>query len=67
MTYEQQRVEAIWTYEISKKKILKRLVEKGFISNQGRYGGTHAHPEIALAYKAWLFPEIMLEIVTRKS
>ena len=29
----------------------------------GKGGGTMAHPEIALMFRAWLFPEFMLELV----
>lgn len=35
----------------------------GIISKAGKYGGTMAHPEIAEAFRAWLFPEVMLEMV----
>ena len=31
----------------------------------GKNGGTMAHPEIAEAFRAWLFPEVMLEMVKR--
>lgn len=32
-------------------------------SSRGRGGGTIAHPEIAEAFRAWLFPEYMLRLV----
>lgn len=35
----------------------------GIESKAGKNGGTMAHPEIAEAFRAWLFPEIMLEMV----
>ncbi|MEG1725285.1 MAG: KilA-N domain-containing protein, partial [Anaerovoracaceae bacterium] len=35
----------------------------GITSKAGKYGGTLAHPEIADAFRAWLFPEVMLEMV----
>ncbi len=30
---------------------------------RGKDGGTTAHPEIAMAFRAWLFPEFMMELV----
>lgn len=35
----------------------------GIRSSRGRGGGTIAHPEIAEAFRAWLFPEDMLKLV----
>ena len=35
----------------------------GIRSSRGRGGGTIAHPEIAEAFRAWLFPEYMLRLV----
>ena len=35
----------------------------GIKSSRGRGGGTIAHPEIAEAFRAWLFPEYMLRLV----
>lgn len=35
----------------------------GIRSSRGRGGGTIAHPEIAEAFRAWLFPEYMLKLV----
>ena len=35
----------------------------GIKSSRGRGGGTIAHPEIAEAFRAWLFPEHMLKLV----
>lgn len=34
-------------------------------SKAGKNGGTMAHPEIAEAFRAWLFPEVMLEMGKR--
>lgn len=34
----------------------------GIRSSRGRGGGTIAHPEIAEAFRAWLFPEYMLNL-----
>ncbi|MDO5602799.1 MAG: KilA-N domain-containing protein [Oscillospiraceae bacterium] len=35
----------------------------GIRSSRGKGGGTIAHPEIAEAFRAWLFPEHMLKLV----
>lgn len=35
----------------------------GIRSSRGKGGGTIAHPEIAEAFRAWLFPEYMLRLV----
>ncbi len=37
----------------------------GIESKAGKNGGTMAHTEIAEAFRAWLFPEVMLEMVKR--
>ena len=37
----------------------------GIESKAGKNGGTLAHPEIAGAFRAWLFPKVMLEMVKR--
>ena len=36
---------------------------KGIKTSRGKGGGTTAHPEIAEMFRAWLFPEFMLELV----
>lgn len=36
---------------------------KGIQTSRGKCGGTTAHPEIAEMFRAWLFPEFMLELV----
>ena len=35
----------------------------GIKTERGKGGGTKAHPEIALMFRAWLYPEFMLELV----
>ena len=35
----------------------------GMRTSRGKGGGTTAHPEIATMFRAWLFPEVMLELV----
>ena len=34
MTEREMQIEALWTYEISREKILKRAVGKGFITQE---------------------------------
>ena len=36
---------------------------KGIRTSRGKGDGTTAHPEIAEMFRAWLFPEFMLELV----
>ena len=35
----------------------------GMRTSRGKGGGTTAHPEIAQMFRAWLFPEVMLDLV----
>ena len=35
----------------------------GMRTSRGKGGGTTAHPEITVMFRAWLFPEVMLELV----
>ena len=35
----------------------------GMRTSRGKGGGTTAHPEIAEMFRAWLFPEFMLELI----
>lgn len=35
----------------------------GMRTSRGKGGGTIAHPEIAEVFRAWLFPEFMLELI----
>ena len=35
----------------------------GMRTSRGKGGGTTAHPEIATMFRAWLFPEVMLDLV----
>lgn len=35
----------------------------GMRTNRGKSGGTTAHPDIPETFRAWLFPEFMLELV----
>lgn len=39
------------------KQWIPRTNAKGIVALQGRYGGTYAHPIIALDFEAWLSPE----------
>lgn len=43
----------------------ERTYAKGIVSTKGKGGGTKADPDIALAFRAWLEPELMLEMVSR--
>ena len=42
---------------------IKTTAAIGIRTLRGKDGGTTAHPEIALAFRAWLFPEFMMELV----
>ena len=42
---------------------IKTTHAHGIKTSRGNGGGTVAHPEIAEMFRAWLFPEFMLELV----
>lgn len=42
---------------------IKTTHAHGIKTSRGKGGGTVAHPEIAEMFRAWLFPEFMLELV----
>lgn len=42
---------------LTAKKWIETTRAIGLQSKQGKYGGTYAHPEIACAFQAWLYPE----------
>ncbi len=42
---------------------IKTTSARGIVTSRGKGGGTMAHPEIAIAFQAWLFPEFMMELV----
>ncbi len=42
---------------------IKATHAHGIKTSRGKGGGTIAHPEIAEMFRAWLFPEFMLELV----
>ena len=44
------------------KQWIPRTQAKGIVALQGRYGGTYAHPIIALDFEAWLLPERRFEL-----
>lgn len=44
------------------KQWIPRTNAKGIVALQGRYGGTYAHPIIALDFEAWLSPERRFEL-----
>ncbi len=43
----------------------ERTNATGLISTKGKGGGTKADTDIALAFRAWLNPDIMLEMISR--
>lgn len=43
----------------------ERTRAKGIFSTQGKGGGTYADPDIALAFRAWIQPELMIEMIAR--
>lgn len=43
----------------------ERTKAKGIVSLKGKGGGTKADPDIALAFRSWLDPNIMLEMIER--
>lgn len=44
------------------KQWIPRTNAKGIVALQGRYGGTYAHPIIALDFEAWLSPGRRLDL-----
>ena len=43
----------------------ERTHAKGIVSTKGKGGGTKAEPDIAIAFRAWLEPGLMLEMISR--
>ena len=60
-------IQTIWTSSaiLTPKMWIATTKAVGIKSKAGKNGGTMAHPEIAEAFRAWLFPEVMLEMVKR--
>ena len=44
-------------------KWIEQMNAIGIISKAGRYGGTYAHSDIAMAFAAWISPEFQLYIM----
>ena len=44
-------------------KWIEQMNDIGIISKAGRYGGTYAHSDIAMAFAAWISPEFQLYIM----
>ena len=44
-------------------KWIEQMNAIGMISKAGRYGGTYAHSDIAMAFAAWISPEFQLYIM----
>ena len=45
------------------KKWIEKTNAKGIISQQGRYGGTYAHEDIALEFASWISVEFKLYLI----
>jgi len=42
----------------------KRIGAIGIVLNEGRYGGTYAHSDIAMSFATRVFPEFQLYIIS---
>ena len=51
------------SFTLTAKKWISMTKAHGLISKQGNKGGTLAHPEIALDFQLWLYPEKRYEII----
>jgi hypothetical protein len=52
------------SFFLSAKKWIKQTGAKGLMASAGRYGGTHAHKDIAFEFGSWLSPEFKLHLIT---
>lgn len=52
-------------FTITPKQWIEKTGSVGIRSNQGKNGGTFAHPEIACAFKSWLSPDFKLEMIRK--
>ncbi|MBF7685920.1 KilA-N domain-containing protein [Acinetobacter sp. B10A] len=50
-------------FRISAKKWIEAVNAIGLIAKAGRYGGTHAHKDIAFEFCSWLSPEFKLYLI----
>ena len=51
------------TFILTPSKWIKKTNAKGIISQQGRYGGTFAHKDIALEFATWISVEFKLHLI----
>ncbi len=52
-------------FTITPKQWIDKTGSVGIRSNQGKNGGTFAHPEIACAFKSWMSPDFELEMIRK--
>ena len=50
-------------FTMSPKKLIEATAAIGIVSKAGRYGGTHAHSDIAMSFATWISPEFQLYIM----
>ena len=50
-------------FTMSPKKWIEATNAIGIVSKAGRYGGTYAHSDIAMAFATWISPEFQLYIM----
>ena len=50
-------------FTMSPKKWIEATAAIGIVSKAGRYGGTHAHSDIAMSFATWISPEFQLYIM----
>jgi hypothetical protein len=51
------------TFTLTLKQWISKTNAIGFISNQGKNGGTFAHPEIVCDFQLWLRPDMRLTLI----
>ncbi len=47
-------------FRLSAKEWMEKTHALGIVSKAGRYGGTHAHKDIAFEFAMWISPELLL-------
>ena len=52
-----------YAFTMSPKKLIEATAAIGIVSKAGRYGGTHAHSDIAMSFATWISPEFQLYIM----
>ena len=51
------------SFTVTPKQWITRTKAAGLVSNQGKNGGTFAHPDIATDFHMWLYPEFRLTLI----